>query len=168
MSTMAPGQGRWELSWGVATPSTCPMRDAIAPLWPKLGSARWAISVPGIQCAGLMGGKPGLEGHTGGLGQGPERQRPGLFFMMQQVVSQSMQHRGRQHRQLCLHGGASGGCIPHVLRLLRLQGRRWLPTCGRRGMGLPGGTGQLRTPRRRGETPAMREMGFPQAVDPSP
>lgn len=47
-----------------------------------------------VQCAGLMGGKPGLEIQQSDWDKVQNVNARGLFFMMQQVVGQSMKDRG--------------------------------------------------------------------------
>ena len=47
-----------------------------------------------VQCAGSMGGKPGLKVTEADFDRAINVNSKGLFFMMQQVVEQSMQHRG--------------------------------------------------------------------------
>ena len=47
-----------------------------------------------VQCAGSMGGKPGLMVTENDFDLAMDVNAKGLFFMMQQVVEQSMQYRG--------------------------------------------------------------------------
>ena len=47
-----------------------------------------------VQCAGSMGGKPGLLVTEADFDRAIDVNSKGLFFMMQQVVEQSMQYRG--------------------------------------------------------------------------
>lgn len=67
--------------------------DAIAPAVTRVRQALGEIDVL-VQCAGLMGGKPGLEVTQADWDKTQNVNARGLFFMMQQVVSQSMQSRG--------------------------------------------------------------------------
>ena len=123
-----------------------------------------------IQCAGLMGGKPGLEVTQADWDKALSVNARGLFFMMQQVVKQSMEGRGGSivnfasmagirgmHPPMCsAYYSASKGAVVAVTMQAAVE---WAGLGVRVNCVAPGGV----------ETPAMREMGFPpEVVDPIP
>ena len=143
--------------------------DAIAPTVAKVRSEMGEIAVL-VQCAGLMGGKPGLEVTQADWDKTQNVNARGLFFMMQQVVSQSMQSRGGaivnfasmagirgMHPPMCsAFYSASKGAVVAVTMQAAVE---WASLGVRVNCVAPGGV----------ETPAMREMGFPpEVVDPIP
>ena len=67
--------------------------DSIAPAVKQVVDAQGGIDVL-VQCAGLMGGKPGLEITLDDWDKVQNVNARGLFFMMQEVVRQSMAARG--------------------------------------------------------------------------
>lgn len=123
-----------------------------------------------VQCAGLMGGKPGLEVTQEDWDRALNVNSRGLFFMMQQAVEQSMQYHGGSivnfasmagirgmHPPMCsAFYSASKGAVVAVTMQAAVE---WAELGVRVNCVAPGGV----------ETPAMREMGFPpEAVDPIP
>ena len=123
-----------------------------------------------IQCAGLMGGKPGLEVTREDWDKALNVNARGLFFMMQQVVGHSMKQHGGSivnfasmagirgmHPPMCsAYYSASKGA---VVALTMQAAVEWAGLGIRVNCVAPGGV----------ETPAMREMGFPpEVVDPIP
>ena len=94
-----------------------------------------------VQCAGLMGGKPGLEVTPEDWDRAQNVNARGSFFM-------------RQHCELRLHGWYPGHASADVLRiLLRIQrGRGRHDHAGGSGMGIPRRSGQLCCPWRCGDT----------------
>lgn len=123
-----------------------------------------------VQCAGLMGGKPGLEIQQSDWDKVQNVNARGLFFMMQQVVGQSMKDRGGSivnfasmagirgmHPPMCsAFYAASKGAVVAVTMQAAVE---WASLGVRVNCVAPGGI----------ETPAMREMGFPpEAVEPIP
>lgn len=143
--------------------------DAIAPAVSAVRAELGEIGVL-IQCAGLMGGKPGLEVTQADWDQTQNVNARGLFFMMQQVVAQSMKDHGGSivnfasmagirgmHPPMCsAFYSASKGAVVAVT----MQGAvEWAGLGVRVNCVAPGGV----------ETPAMREMGFPpEVVEPIP
>ena len=143
--------------------------DAIAPAVERIRADLGEIDVL-VQCAGLMGGKPGLEVTTADWDKSLNVNARGLFFMMQQVVAQSMSARGGSivnfasmagirgmHPPMCsAFYSASKGAVVAVTMQAAVE---WAGLGVRVNCVAPGGV----------ETPAMREMGFPpEAVDPIP
>ena len=143
--------------------------DAIAPAVTRVRQALGEIDVL-VQCAGLMGGKPGLEVTQADWDKTQNVNARGLFFMMQQVVSQSMQSRGGaivnfasmagirgMHPPMCsAFYSASKGAVVAVTMQAAVE---WASLGVRVNCVAPGGV----------ETPAMREMGCPpEVVDPIP
>ena len=143
--------------------------DAIAPAVTRVRQALGEIDVL-VQCAGLMGGKPGLEVTQADWDKTQNVNARGLFFMMQQVVSPSMQSRGGaivnfasmagirgMHPPMCsAFYSASKGAVVAVTMQAAVE---WASLGVRVNCVAPGGV----------ETPAMREMGFPpEEVDPIP
>lgn len=143
--------------------------DAIAPTVARIRQEMGEISVL-IQCAGLMGGKPGLEVTQADWDRALNVNSRGLFFMMQQVVEQSMQHQGGSivnfasmagirgmHPPMCsaFYSASKGAVVASTMQ----AAVEWASLGVRVNCVAPGGV----------ETPAMREMGFPpEAVDPIP
>jgi len=144
--------------------------DAIAPVVENIRTELGEISVL-IQCAGLMGGKPGLEVTQADWDRSLNVNSRGLFFMMQQVVGQSMSKMGGgsivnfasmagirgMHPPMCsAFYSASKGA---VVALTMQAAVEWASLGVRVNAVAPGGV----------ETPAMREMGFPpEVVEPIP
>lgn len=143
--------------------------DTIAPAVAKVRQELGEIDVL-VQCAGLMGGKPGLEVSQADWDKTQNVNARGLFFMMQQVVEQSMQHRGGSvvnfasmagirgmHPPMCsAFYSASKGAVVAITMQAAVE---WASLGVRVNCVAPGGV----------ETPAMREMGFPpEVVDPIP
>ena len=144
--------------------------DAIAPVVENIRADLGEISVL-IQCAGLMGGKPGLEVTQADWDRSINVNSRGLFFMMQQVVGQSMSKIGGgsivnfasmagirgMHPPMCsAFYSASKGA---VVALTMQAAVEWASLGVRVNAIAPGGV----------ETPAMREMGFPpEVVEPIP
>lgn len=143
--------------------------DAIAPTVAKVRSEMGEIAVL-VQCAGLMGGKPGLEVTQADWDKAMNVNARGLFFMMQQVVEQSMARHGGSivnfasmagirgmHPPMCsAFYSASKGAVVAVTMQAAVE---WASLGVRVNCVAPGGV----------ETPAMREMGFPpEVVDPIP
>ena len=143
--------------------------DSIAPAVKSIVDSYGGIDVL-IQCAGLMGGKPGLEVTVEDWDRALNVNSRGLFFMMQQVVAQSMGKRGGSivnfasmagirgmHPPMCsAFYSASKGAVVAVTMQAAVE---WADLGVRVNCVAPGGV----------ETPAMREMGFPpEAVDPIP
>ncbi len=132
--------------------------EAIAPAVTQVRSALGEIDVL-IQCAGLMGGKPGLEITRADWDKVQDVNARGLFFMMQQVVAQSMRQRDCE---FCLHGGDPGHASSNVLCILCCIQRRGCGHyhAGRGGVGLSGRAGELCGARRRGDS-GHAGNGFP-------
>lgn len=143
--------------------------DAIAPVVAEIRSKLGEISVL-VQCAGIMGGKPGLEVTQADWDKAVNINARGLFFMMQQVVAQSMQKVGGSiinfasmagirgmHPPMCsAFYSASKGAVVAVTMQAAVE---WASLGVRVNCVAPGGV----------ETPAMREMGFPpEVVEPIP
>lgn len=144
--------------------------DAIAPVVERIRAEMGEISVL-VQCAGLMGGKPGLEITQAEWDRSLNVNARGLFFMMQQVVGQSMSKNGGgsivnfasmagirgMHPPMCsAFYSASKGA---VVALTMQAAVEWANLGVRVNAVAPGGV----------ETPAMREMGFPpEVVEPIP
>lgn len=143
--------------------------DSIAPTVGKIRQELGEIDVL-VQCAGLMGGMPGLEITQEVWDRSQNVNARGLFFMMQQVVSQSMKGRGGaivnfasmagirgMHPPMCsAYYSASKGAVVAVTMQAAVE---WAELGVRVNCVAPGGV----------ETPAMREMGFPpEVVDPIP
>lgn len=138
--------------------------DTIAPAVSKVRAELGEIDVL-VQCAGLMGGKPGLEVTPADWDKTQNVNARGLFFMMQQVVAQSMQGRGGSivnfasmagirgmHPPMCsAFYSASKGAVVAVTMQAAVE---WAGLGVRVNCVAPGGV----------ETPAMREMGFPPEV----
>jgi len=114
-----------------------------------------------------MGGKPGLDVTVEDWDKALNVNSRGLFFMMQQVVAQSMAERGGSiinfasmagirgmHPPMCsAFYSASKGAVVAVTMQAAVE---WAGLGVRVNCVAPGGV----------ETPAMREMGFPQeAID---
>lgn len=143
--------------------------DSIAPVVTKIREAMGEISVL-IQCAGLMGAKPGLEITQADWDKTLNVNSRGLFFMMQQVVAQSMQKSGGSIVNFSSMAGIRGMHPPlasafysaskgAVVALTMQAAVEWACFGVRVNCVAPGGV----------ETPAMREMGFPpDVVDPIP
>lgn len=143
--------------------------DSIAPVVTKIREAMGEISVL-IQCAGLMGAKPGLEITQADWDKTLNVNSRGLFFMMQQVVAQSMQKSGGSIVNFSSMAGIRGMHPPlasafysaskgAVVALTMQAAVEWASFGVRVNCVAPGGV----------ETPAMREMGFPpDVVDPIP
>ena len=144
--------------------------DAIAPVVESIRADLGEISVL-IQCAGLMGGKPGLEVTQADWDRSLNVNSRGLFFMMQQVVGQSMSKIGGgsivnfasmagirgMHPPMCsAFYSASKGAVVAITMQAAVE---WASLGVRVNAIAPGGV----------ETPAMREMGFPpEVVEPIP
>lgn len=143
--------------------------DAIAPVVEQIRKDLGEVDVL-VQCAGLMGGKPGLEIQPSDWDRVQNVNARGLFFMMQQVVGQSMRGRGGSivnfasmagirgmHPPMCsAFYAASKGAVVAVTMQAAVE---WASLSVRVNCVAPGGI----------ETPAMREMGFPhEAVEPIP
>ena len=143
--------------------------DAIAPAVARIRAELGEIDVL-VQCAGLMGGKPGLEISQTDWDRSLNVNARGLFFLMQQVVAQSMAARGGSivnfasmagirgmHPPMCsAFYSASKGAVVAVTMQAAVE---WAGLGVRVNCVAPGGV----------ETPAMREMGFPpEVVDPIP
>ena len=143
--------------------------DSIAPAVKAIVDEYGSIDVL-IQCAGLMGGKPGLEVTVEDWDRALNVNSRGLFFMMQQVVAQSMAEKGGSivnfasmagirgmHPPMCsAFYSASKGAVVAVTMQAAVE---WAGLGVRVNCVAPGGV----------ETPAMREMGFPpEVVDPIP
>lgn len=143
--------------------------DTIAPAVAKIRQELGEIDVL-VQCAGLMGGKPGLEVSQADWDKTQNVNARGLFFMMQQVVEQSMQHRGGAVVNFASMAGIRGMEPPMcsafysaskgaVVAITMQAAVEWAPLGIRVNCVAPGGV----------ETPAMRAMGFPpEVVDPIP
>ena len=142
---------------------------AIAPAVERIRADLGEIDVL-VQCAGLMGGKPGLEVTVADWDKSLNVNARGLFFMMQQMVAQSMNGRGGSivnfasmagirgmHPPMCsAFYSASKGAVVAVTMQAAVE---WASLGVRVNCVAPGGV----------ETPAMREMGFPpEALDPIP
>lgn len=143
--------------------------DSIAPTVSKIRAEMGEISVL-VQCAGLMGGKPGLEVTQADWDRTQNVNARGLFFMMQQVVEQSMQYHGGSivnfasmagirgmHPPMCsaFYSASKGAVVASTMQ----AAVEWARFGVRVNCVAPGGV----------ETPAMREMGFPpEAMDPIP
>ncbi len=143
--------------------------DDIAPAVSAIRAELGEIGVL-VQCAALMGGKPGLEITLSDWDRALNVNARGLFFMMQQVVDQSMKDHGGSivnfasragirgmHPPMCsAFYSASKGAVVAVTMQAAVE---WAGLGVRVNCVAPGGV----------ETPAMREMGFPpEAVDPIP
>ena len=143
--------------------------DAIAPTGAKVRSEMGEIAVL-VQCAGLMGGMPGLVVSLGVWDRALNVYDRGLLFLMQQVVEQSMARHGGSivnfasmagirgmHPPMCsAFYSASKGAVVAVTMQAAVE---WASLGVRVNCVAPGGV----------ETPAMREMGFPpEVVDPIP
>lgn len=143
--------------------------SAIAPAVSAIRTELGEISVL-VQCAGLMGGRPGLEVTQQDWDRAQNVNARGLFFMMQQVVEQSMKERGGSivnfasmagirgmHPPMCsAFYSASKGAVVAVSMQAAVE---WAGLGVRVNCVAPGGV----------ETPAMREMGFPpEVVEPIP
>lgn len=143
--------------------------DAIAPVVSQIRADLGEIDVL-VQCAGLMGGKPGLEVTQDEWDRSLNINARGLFFVMQQVVAQSMKGRGGSivnfasmagirgmHPPMCsAFYSASKGAVVAVTMQAAVE---WAALGVRVNCVAPGGV----------ETPAMREMGFPaEVIDPIP
>lgn len=143
--------------------------DSIGPAIKSIVDTYGKIDVL-IQCAGLMGGKPGLEVTQADWDAAQNVNARGLFFMMQQVVKQSMAAHGGSivnfasmagirgmHPPMCsAYYSASKGAVVAVTMQAAVE---WAELGIRVNCVAPGGV----------ETPAMREMGFPpEVVDPIP
>lgn len=143
--------------------------EAIAPAVEKIVQSFGGIDVL-VQCAGLMGGKPGLEITPEEWDRAQDVNARGLFFMMQQVVKQSMAAHGGaivnfasmagirgMHPPLCsAFYSASKGAVVAISMQAAVE---WAPLGIRVNCVAPGGV----------ETPAMRKMGFPpEVVEPIP
>ena len=143
--------------------------DAIAPVVAAVRADLGEIGVL-VQCAGLMGGKPGLEVTQTDWDRAMNVNARGLFFLMQQVVDQSMKDHGGSivnfasmagirgmHPPMCsAFYSASKGAVVAVTMQAAVE---WASLGVRVNCVAPGGV----------ETPAMREMGFPpEVVDPIP
>ena len=142
---------------------------AIAPAVERIRADLGEIDVL-VQCAGLMGGKPGLEVTVADWDKSLNVNARGLFFMMQQMVAQSMNGRGGSivnfasmagirgmHPPMCsAFYSASKGAVVAVTMQAAVE---WASLGVRVNCVAPGGV----------ETPALREMGFPpEALDPIP
>ncbi|MBP1736834.1 MAG: short-chain dehydrogenase/reductase [Oscillospiraceae bacterium] len=144
--------------------------DSIAPLVTKIREEMGEISVL-VQAAGLLRGKPGLEVTPDDWNLMLNVNARGLFFMMQQVVAQSMQNIGGgsivnfasmagirgMHPPMCsAHYSASKGAVVATT----MQGAvEWASLGVRVNAVAPGGV----------LTPAMQKMGFPpEVVEPVP
>ncbi len=143
--------------------------DAIGPVVEQIRKDLGEVDVL-VQCAGLMGGKPGLEVEQSDWDRTQNVNARGLFFMMQQVVGQSMKERGGSivnfasmagirgmHPPMCsAFYSASKGAVVAITMQAAVE---WASLGVRVNCVAPGGV----------ETPAMREMGFPpEAVEPIP
>lgn len=143
--------------------------DAIGTVVEKIREELGEVDVL-VQCAGLMGGKPGLEVEQSDWDRTQNVNARGLFFMMQQVVDQSMKSRGGSivnfasmagirgmHPPMCsAFYSASKGAVVAVTMQAAVE---WAGMGVRVNCVAPGGV----------ETPAMREMGFPpEVVEPIP
>lgn len=143
--------------------------DAVGPTVERIRRELGEVDVL-IQCAGLMGGKPGLEVTQSDWDRTQNVNARGLFFMMQQVVGQSMKDRGGSivnfasmagirgmHPPMCsAFYSASKGAVVAVTMQAAVE---WAGLGVRVNCVAPGGV----------ETPAMQEMGFPpEAVEPIP
>ena len=143
--------------------------DAIAPVVTAIRSDLGEIDVL-VQCAGLMGGKPGLEITREEWDAAQNTNARGLFFMMQQVVAQSMKDRGGSivnfasmagirgmHAPLCsaFYSASKGAVVAATMQ----AAVEWAELGIRVNCVAPGGV----------ETPAMRDLGFPpDMLDPIP
>ena len=143
--------------------------DSIAPVVSGIRADLGEIDVL-VQCAGLMGGRPGLEVTQADWDRALNVNARGLFFMMQQVVSQSMQNRGGSivnfasmagirgmHPPMCsaFYSASKGAVVASTMQ----AAVEWASLGVRVNCVAPGGV----------ETPAMKEMGFPpEVVDPIP
>lgn len=143
--------------------------ETIAPAVAKIRGELGEIDVL-VQCGGLMGGKPGLEVNQADWDKTQNVNARGLFFMMQQVVEQSMQHwggsvvnfasmagiRGMEPPMCSAFYSASKGAVVAITMQAAVE---WAPLGIRVNCVAPGGV----------ETPAMRAMGFPpEVVNPIP
>lgn len=143
--------------------------DAIVPVVEQIRRELSEVDVL-VQCAGLMGGKPGLEIGQSDWDKVQNVNARGLFFMMQQVVGQSMKDRGGSIVNFASMAGIRGMQPPMcsafyaaskgaVVAVTMQAAVEWAGLGVRVNCVAPGGI----------ETPAMREMGFPpEAVEPIP
>ena len=143
--------------------------DSIAPVVSKIREELGEIDVL-VQCAGLMGGKPGLEVTREDWDRIQDINARGLFFMMQQVVEQSMKTQGGSIVNFASMAGIRGMHPPMcsafysaskgaVVALSMQAAVEWAELGIRVNCVAPGGV----------ETPAMRKMGFPpEVVEPIP
>lgn len=143
--------------------------DAIGPTVERIRGELGEVDVL-IQCAGLMGGKPGLEVTQSDWDRAQNVNARGLFFMMQQVVGQSMKDRGGSivnfasmagirgmHPPMCsaFYSASKGAVVAATMQ----AAVEWAGLGVRVNCVAPGGVA----------TPAMQEMGFPpEAVEPIP
>ncbi len=143
--------------------------EAIGPAVAAIRESLGEIDVL-VQCAGLMGGKPGLEVTVEDWDRIQDVNARGLFFMMQQVVEQSMKTRGGSIVNFASMAGIRGMHPPMcsafysaskgaVVALSMQAAVEWASLGIRVNCVAPGGV----------ETPAMRAMGFPpEVVEPIP
>lgn len=142
---------------------------SIAPVVSRIREEMGEIDVL-VQAAGLLGGKPGLEVTQEDWDRMLNVNARGMFFMMQQVVDQSMKTRGGAIVNFASMAGIRGMRIPMcsayysaskgaVVAMTMQAAVEWAPYGVRANAVAPGGV----------ETPAMRQMGFPpEALDPVP
>ena len=143
--------------------------DAIAPAIEKIRKDMGEIEIL-VQTAGLLKGKRGLDMTQEDWDTMLNVNARGMFFVMQQVVAQSMAARGGSivnfasmagirgmHPPMCsAFYSASKGAVVAVTMQAAVE---WAGLGVRVNCVAPGGV----------ETPAMREMGFPpEVVDPIP
>lgn len=143
--------------------------DAIAPAVEAIRAELGEIAVL-VNCAGLMGGKPGLEVTRADWDKSLNVNARGLFFMMQQVVGQSMAKGGGSIVNFASMAGIRGMHPPMcsafysaskgaVVALTMQAAVEWAGLGVRVNCVAPGGV----------ETPAMKAMGFPpEVVEPIP
>lgn len=143
--------------------------DAIGPVVEQVRAELGEVEVL-VQCAGLMGGKPGLEISQADWDRTQNVNARGLFFMMQQVVEQSMKNCGGSIVNFASMAGIRGMHPPMcsafysaskgaVVALTMQAAVEWAGLGVRVNCVAPGGV----------ETPAMKEMGFPpEVVEPIP
>ncbi len=138
--------------------------DSIAPAVARIVEQCGKIDVL-VQCAGLMGGKPGLEITQKDWDRVQDVNARGLFFMMQEVVRQSMAEHGGSIVNFASMAGIRGMTPPMcsafysaskgaVVALTMQAAVEWASLGIRVNCVAPGGV----------ETPAMREMGYPPEV----